>query len=214
MDPFSLTVGVLGLASLYNTCLDILDKVDSYKEYGIDSRSIIAQFEADKLLFRKWGKSVGIDQDMLLDNHHANLEDPETATSVARILSSVQELHLGTNDVRLGIQPTLKSDLKLELKLDQKLNSSSSSILTIEGHMLDGPVQRPTSRRKKMAWAFRNKTRFIAQVQQFGVLIEKLHRLVPSDDIKEATSLHRGVFDDNLPSLSGMYILIALMKEI
>ena len=63
MDPFSLTAGIAGfagLAGLFTTCLDIIDRVDSYKDFGIESRSIIAQFEVDKPLFKKWATDVGI----------------------------------------------------------------------------------------------------------------------------------------------------------
>jgi len=51
MEPIAFTIGVV--ASLFSVCLDVIDKVDSYKDFGVKSRSIIAQFEADKYLFTK-----------------------------------------------------------------------------------------------------------------------------------------------------------------
>ena len=52
MEPISFTVGIVGLAGLFSVCLDVIDKVDSYKDYGVESRSILAQFDADKHLCR------------------------------------------------------------------------------------------------------------------------------------------------------------------
>jgi Prion-inhibition and propagation len=107
MDPLSLTFGVagiVGLAGLYNTCLDVIDKVDSYKDFDVESRSIIAY----RLLFQKWGKNVGIDKPVLADKHHANLDDPQIVSSVEKILSSIQELDLSADNTRLTLQPTLK----------------------------------------------------------------------------------------------------------
>src|SRR5277367_1689982 len=92
MEAIGLAVGVAGLAGLFSTCLDVVDKVDSYRDYGFESRSIVAQFEADKLLFQKWAQSVGIDKGKLKDTHHRDLDNPETVSMVERILSSIQEI--------------------------------------------------------------------------------------------------------------------------
>lgn len=34
MDAVGLAVGVVGLAGLFSTCLDIMDRFDSFKEFG------------------------------------------------------------------------------------------------------------------------------------------------------------------------------------
>ncbi|KAH6664589.1 ankyrin-1 [Halenospora varia] len=58
MEPIGLTVGVIGLAGLFSVCLDVIDKVDSYKDYGVKSRSIVALFEGYKHLFKKWAQDI------------------------------------------------------------------------------------------------------------------------------------------------------------
>jgi hypothetical protein len=107
MEPISFTVGIVGLAGLFNVCLDVIDKVDSYKDFGVDSRAIIAQFEADKHLFTKWAQDVGISKDKPKGNHHKHLDDPYTYLIVQKILSSVQEIFSkteGTISDELGIK--------------------------------------------------------------------------------------------------------------
>jgi Prion-inhibition and propagation len=208
MDPLSLTfgiAGIVGLAGLYNTCLDVIDKVDSYKEYGIESRSMIAQFEADKLLFQKWGKNVGIDKNVLLDKHHRNLDDPQTVSSIEKILSSIQELYLSADNARLTLQPILKPD--------QKSKSSSGGTFLSGSHARYQMVQESTSKRKRVAWAFRNKAKFVAQVQQFGALVQRLQSLVPPDDMKGVTNMYNGPINDSLTSLNGMCFSSPSMKQ-
>ncbi len=53
MELIGFAVGITGLGSLFPACVNLVDKIDSYKDYGVESRSIIALFENKKLLFRK-----------------------------------------------------------------------------------------------------------------------------------------------------------------
>jgi len=34
--------GIAGLAGLVSICLDVIDRVDSYRDFGVESRSIVA----------------------------------------------------------------------------------------------------------------------------------------------------------------------------
>ena len=109
MEPIGFAVGVVGLAGLFSVCLDVIDKVDSYKEFGVESRSIIAQFEADKHLFTKWAQDVGIDKDKLNNNCHSYLANPETNLIVQKILSSIQEIFSKTEGTVSNLQPVVEA---------------------------------------------------------------------------------------------------------
>ncbi|KAL4862582.1 hypothetical protein BDV12DRAFT_178610 [Aspergillus spectabilis] len=61
MEPVGLAVGIVGLIGLFNTCLDLLDKFDSWRDCGSDLRSLAAQFQAHKLRFENWGHAVGFE---------------------------------------------------------------------------------------------------------------------------------------------------------
>ncbi|KAF2188906.1 hypothetical protein K469DRAFT_541182, partial [Zopfia rhizophila CBS 207.26] len=54
MEPGGLAVGTVALASLFGTCLEALEKFDSYRDFRTDSRHLTTQFKADKLRFEKW----------------------------------------------------------------------------------------------------------------------------------------------------------------
>ncbi|KAL4981697.1 hypothetical protein BDW68DRAFT_172015 [Aspergillus falconensis] len=44
MEPVGFAVGIMGLVGLFNTCLGLLDKFDSWRDCGSDLRSLAAQF--------------------------------------------------------------------------------------------------------------------------------------------------------------------------
>jgi len=107
MEPISFTVGVVGLAGIFGVCLDVIERVDSYADFGAESRSIIAQFEADKHLFTKWAQDIGISADKPKENLHKNLEDLETCSIVQRILFTIQEIFSQTESTMSSLQPVV-----------------------------------------------------------------------------------------------------------
>jgi hypothetical protein len=109
MEPIGFTIGVVGLTGLFSVCLDVIDKVDSYKDYGVESRSIIAQFKADKHLFTKWAQDVGIDKNKLKNNYHSYLDNPETNLIVQEILSSIQEIFSKTEGTVSNLQAVVEA---------------------------------------------------------------------------------------------------------
>ncbi|RYP08295.1 hypothetical protein DL765_008837 [Monosporascus sp. GIB2] len=138
MEPIGLTVGVVGLAGLFSSCLEVIEKVHSYRTFGSDLHVLDAQFMAEKLCFEKWGRAVGLDQMESGDYHHA-LDDPETATAVREHLAIIQEI--------------CRTD-------DAPPRPSAGSVLAQDG-LFPASRTRPYhgapsgSRRQKLAWALR-----------------------------------------------------------
>lgn len=64
MEPVGIGVGVVGLFGLFNTCLDVVNKYDSWKDFGSESHCLTAQFEAQKLGPQIWGEAVGVEHEM------------------------------------------------------------------------------------------------------------------------------------------------------
>lgn len=198
MDPFSLTVGIAGfagLAGLFSTCLDVIERVDSYKDFGIESRSIIAQFEADKYLFTKWAQDVGIDKDLEKGNRNYYLDNPETILIVQSILSSIQEIFGKTKSTMSSLLPVVKADPTL----------FPDGIRFLTEHEKPQTFEGAVSRRSKIGWSLRNKSKFIYQVQQFGALVQRLHSLVPPGGLTGPLNKRGGIMDCD-PSLgTGLY---------
>ena len=41
MEIVGLGLGIAGLAGIFTSCLDVVERVDSYRDFGVDSRAII-----------------------------------------------------------------------------------------------------------------------------------------------------------------------------
>ena len=170
MDPLSITLGVagiVGLSGLFSTCLDVIERVESYKDFGIESRSISSRFEADKLLFQRWAQKIGISDGRLKEDHHKGLDDPETALMVEKLLLSIQEIFSVADASFSKLHHSPQSDRDFPRRHSQHYNNQ------------------PTSKRSKIGWALKGKAKFISQVEQFGALVERLHSLVPLEESKD-----------------------------
>lgn len=103
MEAAGLGIGVAGLVGLFNTCVDIIERVDSYKDVGGESRgesrSLLARFEADRVRLRQWGQIVGLDKHQPDDHdnyqHYKALEDPAVRIAVRQILQSIKDIEGG-----------------------------------------------------------------------------------------------------------------------
>jgi hypothetical protein len=203
MDPFSLATGIAGfagLAGLFSTCLDVIDRVDSYKDFGVESRSIIAQFEADKYLFTKWAQDVGIDKDKLKNNYY--LDNPETILILQNILSSIQEIFSKTKGTVSNLQPVVEAGP----------TSFPDGVLFLKERKKSQNPEGAISKRGRIGWSLRSKAKFTYQVQQFGALVQRLHSLVPPDGLTEPVNVHKGKIGSDPSSRNGMYSSVPGLK--
>ncbi|KAE8323675.1 prion-inhibition and propagation-domain-containing protein [Aspergillus sergii] len=181
MEPVGLAVGVLGLFGLFNTCLDVVNKYDAWKDFGSESRCLTAQFEAQKLRLQKWSEVVGIEDESVSSKHHQLLDDPRTRSNVQHLLLAIKAI------------------------CGHEQAPSSTAISRVETDSLEGPMFRKHgnsltfrgSKRQRFNWALRGKEKRIAQVAQFSSLVDDLHSLVPIDSERgEGSKDTRGKSED------------------
>ncbi|KAL5041226.1 prion-inhibition and propagation, helo domain-containing protein [Aspergillus fruticulosus] len=160
MEPVGFAVGIMGLVGLFNTCLGLLDKFDSWRDCGSDLRSLAAQFHAHKLPLKNWGHAVGFEQGILSDQHSHRLDAPRTLSTVQALLLSIRDA-CKSSDVYLTPGPP----------------ASATALERPNRNILFGrkPRAHPQglleSRRQKLSWAPRGKTKLIARVEQFSKLV-------------------------------------------
>ena len=176
MEPIGLAVGLVGLAGLFSTCLDIIEKVDAFKDFEADSQPLFSLYEAYKLLFQQWGHQVGIFGE-LEESHHKALDDPETAAVVNKILLSIQSLFERTE---LAF-PELRSENK---------TGSQNKLPQI-------------AKRGKLKWAIKGKATFVNRIKEFGDLVQALHNLVP---LQGSANFHSQLRPDQEPRSQSLYL--------
>lgn len=173
MEVTGLVVGLAGLAGLFSTCLDVVEKVDYYRDFGVDSRALIAQFDADRIRFRRWGHQVGIKATQR-EHRHKALDDPIVSSAVEKILQSIKEIDADADSYSENGQAMSGPD-------------GSRSYGRVQVERFRGE----TSRRSRISWALRGKSKFLNLVGSFAALVQRLYDLVPlgSDGGHQVTAL-------------------------
>ncbi|KAF5974927.1 ankyrin repeat domain-containing protein [Fusarium coicis] len=158
MEPVGLAVGLVGL---FSTCVDVMQRVDSYRTAGRDSRQLDAQLNATMHLFERWGDGVGIGKGKLSDSHHPDLDNPRRFAVVQGLLNSIKDFSTTSNEPPSpsGLQKTPS------FPISGDVSSHGSKI----------------SRWQKTAWALRGKLKQTSQVQALAGLVSDLYTVVSPD---------------------------------
>lgn len=167
MEPESPAIGVVGLAGLFNACLETVARIEASKEFGNDSHALATQFHAIRLLFERWGRAIGLEKGQVSVHHHPSLDDQSVCLVVAEIISMIRNIvsDLGnpedaaaTKPFRLARHPAIPS----------------------------APL---APKRQKLAWALRGKERLAAEVETLHGLVRKLYELIPTGDSNKAAEI-------------------------
>ena len=156
MEPISFAVGVVGLAGLFNACLETADRVSSYYSFKTDSQDLDAQFATDRLRFERWGRRVGFDAHGLAPDHDPALDDAATFQAVSGLLVTIKRI----------LQDQADPDRSESLTDKLGLLNYSKSTETVK---------------HRVSWALWTKKERIQQVGLFGTFVQKLHDVVPLD---------------------------------
>ncbi|CAG9986134.1 unnamed protein product [Clonostachys byssicola] len=150
MEVAGLVVGVAGLAGLFSTCLDALDKTQQYRNSAEDMHHLETQFQAENLRFQQWGRDIGLQRgETLKEGHHKALEDVDTRKTIQEILQIIYTL----------CQPGDEGSTRLNRSPGQHVLSSS--------------------RKQRVAWALWGKGKREEEVKLFKDLVQNLYNLVP-----------------------------------
>lgn len=174
MEPASFAVGIIGLAGLFSTCLEAVDKVQSYRSFATDSSALDTQFNAAKVRLEKWGSSVGFSHGKPLDKHHPALDDEQVNRSAYEIFNLIKTIctssdarksrpvRVGTGDGIQGLHPSLAT--------------------------AGAPGE---SKRRKLGWSFGGKLKRTEQVELLKQLVQSLHDLVPPQSLLASDNSNR-----------------------
>lgn len=183
MEAVGLAVGVAGL---FTAVMDMVDKVYTYKSFQLDSDTLAAQFDAERVKFKHWGSVVGL-ADGRLSASHTEIWGPERETAVRNLLEILHKmLEMDT--------PSIRKMTKTLDGLDDGGARGSSHAPT--SHMLpSGSIMM-----RKLKWSVRGKAEREAQVETFRVIVQQLHDLMPLDAAKAVSSGTHGTHSD-IPKL-------------
>lgn len=180
------TVGLaVGVAGLFTACIELVDRIDAYQHFGIESRSLISRFEADKIRFKRWGSGVGFHNGQWEETHNPQLDNHEPA--VKFILKTTKEI--------------LKEAESACLDLSDRFREDDDSLLAISGELTKTTTKSPPSKsiRAGFAWAFKGRNKFANQIDRFNKQVEALYNIIPPTNrefrlVRRATQLEQNAY--------------------
>lgn len=168
MEPAGLAVGIVGLAGVYSACIDVLSRVQSYKSFQGDSKTLSIRFEGAKVRLGIWADKVGI---KLQNNELANETDEPN--------------HAAPKNSKLRL--VVKEHLTIIEKLfcpEESLSQSETSELLLAASR---------SKRHRLGWALAGKEIRKEHVAAFETLVQNLHDLIPPDSQHPVSEIHTGL---------------------
>lgn len=171
MEPLGLAVGIAGL---YRMFIDISDGVKNYRDFGTESSTTIARFDASNLRLQNWAKAVGIGDCELTESHDVRLDDPRTEPVVRNLLywscKLFQKVEYNTTSLKFPVRQRTDGE---QLSLPSHHDGAEAK------------YQQKLSKKGRLAWSTGLKTKFTQDVRQFEELVNILHDVVSPRDTRE-----------------------------
>jgi hypothetical protein len=186
MEPVSLSVSVVALATIFDSALNCFKHVKVAKSFGVDYQTYVLRLQNLQLRLSRWGETVGLGKDVTAH---------EQSTP-----SSLPELQLKRAEELVGHIIRLFSDAE---DLADKYAGDSADLVVIDGDVQGlGDIaklcqkmrkiclqrQRQTNVAKKAKWSLFSREKFIELVDNIQKLIDDLENVFPAETkvIKEA----------------------------
>jgi ubiquitin-conjugating enzyme E2 D/E len=173
VEPISLSIGVVGLAALFTTCLDVCDFVDAGRSHASNFSLLRTKLDNQRILFIIWGKKVGFGS---AKGYDSRLDDPFIRPVIERNLNHLKLIFSNTDDL------TKRYGIKIKEAKSQEFAGTSKAPAIFESsfqRFLSSLKrnQQQTSLWKVTRWSIRDEGKFETMVKSLSELIENLERI-------------------------------------
>ena len=162
MEVAGFALSTVALVSLFDTVVDILNRVDTYRTFGDDYSSYKTGHDIALQLLRDWGAQVGIVNGQLLPVHSSLLNDSARRKLVIDALNNIQRC--AENGARLVRKFAQNNDPDTITK-----GSSASFKKSLR------------STYEKTSWSISGKSAVKENTETLLLLVEALRLIIPVD---------------------------------
>jgi len=186
MEPVGFTVGVIGLAGLFSTCMECFDYVQLGQAFGKDYGKCLLRLDAAKLRFSRWGEAAGIaSTTQVSDRLHVSEKDFRLAES---LLQQIQDSFEDTEKLSKRYQKhaILSSPTSDALVVYDEQADLSPQDLRLHSQLraIASRRQKSTGLVQKARWALYEKKKLDAMIGDITEFVDKLVDLFP--DVKKS----------------------------
>lgn len=206
VEPISLSLGVVALVSLFQTCLEFFELVELGTKFSRDLEILMMKLESQRLIFSIWGHSVGLAGDGA--NFNDRILGPDVQRTISGLLNCIRLLFEDTERLkkRYGLAPGKKSKAQ-HRALKAISNIDTSPWARFRGHLV--LRQQQTTMITKARWAIFDRAKFGNLLADLKDLIDQLRDITASvTDLDK----QRNVFVGKISSISEVHSL-ELLEE-
>ena len=181
MEPAGLTVGVIGLAGLFNNAVDCFDYVQIGRKFGKNFQISLLKLDAARLQLSRWGQSLGLGKSLegvqTLDDTTLSAEDVSQAE---RTLGQIQDLFADAEGISKRYQNQGWPEQNLAIHDPSADLNPIPASLHQKMRELAIKRQNQTSLKKKAKWALYEEKHFSRLIEDVTELVNSLVTLFPA----------------------------------
>jgi Prion-inhibition and propagation len=182
VEPVSLTIGAIALASLFSTCIEFFEYFKAGKALEDDVDILLVKLDLEKTRLLIWGNAVGV-MKTEKENRAAGLEDPVRVTSLTKCLEKIKTLLSNTEKLENTYGLRKSSDAELRLGNDTGIVSSNSMNIFKPSYRrfwarFAGQRGKP-SLVSQTKWAIHDKPKFELLVNHLKDFVDGLNEVIP-----------------------------------
>lgn len=200
VEPISLSVSGLALATLFSSCLECFDYFQAAKSFANDLDLLLTKLDCQRERLLTWGDIVGIFKSNE-EGRHPYLEPKgelihRCIRSIELLLSNAEKLQTEYGVQSTSIPPLAESSLGY--LSSSRMNRFRLSYLRIGSTPAN---QSKASILSKTKWAIHHKVKFETLINHVKDLTAELHGIIPISARSQEKLIHKDIASLNLSNL-------------
>ncbi|ESA43700.1 hypothetical protein GE21DRAFT_3580 [Neurospora crassa] len=190
MEPVGLAIGVIGLAGVFKSCVELFGYFSTYRSYGHDYSLLDAKLHVEKAFLLLWADRVRL----LHEDYDRRLDNPTIREAVSHILSSITHLLSETSSLqqRYGVEQRDGPHSQLLVSQSSTVGASLKEKFKNDYNAMQLRIHHrkaTTSTSDKLRWMIVDKDKFNTLIAELSHFTSKLDALLPGDSSERTVSL-------------------------
>lgn len=202
MEPAGLALGVIGLAGIFKSCVELFGYFSTYRSYGHDYILLDAKLHVEKAVLLQWADRVRL----LHDDYDRRLDNPTIREAVSEILSYIIHLLSESSSLqqRYGMKEAEASPPHPPKPQNQTIGGSLMEKFMDDYNAMQVRMHQrkaTTSTSSKLKWMIVDKDRFNALIEDLSHFTSRLDVILPRDSSERAVSLLASLLRHEMASI-------------
>ncbi|KAK3493378.1 prion-inhibition and propagation-domain-containing protein [Neurospora crassa] len=190
MEPVGFAIGVIGLAGVFKSCVELFGYFSTYRSYGHDYNTLDTKLHVEKAVLLQWADRVRL----LHQDYDQRLDNPTTRKAVSDILTSITHLLSETSSLqqRYGVEQRDGPHSQLLVSQSSAIGASLMEKVKNDYNAMQLRIHHrkaTTPASDKLRWMIVDKDKFNALIAELSHFTSKLDALLPGDSPERTVSL-------------------------